>query len=236
LGTGTQKLQQEAGDVFPQARLLRWDSDVSRQKHSHQEILAKFRAHQADILIGTQMIAKGLDLPRVTLVGVVNADTGLNLPDFRAGERTFQLLSQVAGRAGRGSLGGEVIIQTYSPEHYAVEAAAKHDYAAFYNKEIGYRRQLQNPPFSRLARITYSHANDAICQRETVRMRRFISQEIDSKGIAGLSLIGPAPAFIHRLRGRFRWQLIIRGPEPWLLLSELPMPQGWTVDIDPVGL
>ena len=125
LGLGTQKLEQEAGQSFPQARLLRWDSDVTRGKHSHDEILGKFRAHQADILIGTQMIAKGLDLPLVTLVGVVSADTALNLPDFRAGERTFQLLTQVAGRAGRGTLGGRVIIQTYTPEHYAIQAALK---------------------------------------------------------------------------------------------------------------
>ena len=107
------------------------------------------------------MIAKGLDLPLITLVGVVSADTGLNLPDFRAGERTFQLLSQVAGRAGRGTLGGQVIIQTYSPEHYAIQAAAGHDYTLFYKREIEYRRQLRNPPFSRLARLTYSHVNDA---------------------------------------------------------------------------
>ena len=151
LGIGTQKLEQEASQVLPQARLLRWDSDVTKGRYSHQEILGKFRSHQADILIGTQMIAKGLDLPLVTLVGVVSADTGLNLPDFRAGERTFQLLCQVAGRAGRGSLGGKVIIQTYSPEHYAIQAAAKYDYASFYHKEIDYRRQLRNPPFSRLA-------------------------------------------------------------------------------------
>ncbi|GAI46382.1 unnamed protein product, partial [marine sediment metagenome] len=150
LGIGTQKLEREAGYTFPQAKLLRWDSDVTRGRYSHQEILSKFRAHEADILIGTQMIAKGLDLPLVTLVGVVSADTSLNLPDFRAGERTFQLLSQVAGRAGRGILGGRVIIQTYSPEHYAIQAAAKHDYASFYDKEIAYRRQLHNPPFTRL--------------------------------------------------------------------------------------
>jgi len=172
----------------------------------------------------------------LSALGVVSADTGLNLPDFRAGERTFQLLCQVAGRAGRGSLGGKVIIQTYSPEHYAIQAAAKYDYASFYNKEIDYRRQLHNPPFSRLACLTYSHTNDAVCQREAERMKRLITQEIDSRGIANLSLIGPAPAFIHRLRGRFRWQLILRGSEPSALLSELTIPQGWAVDIDPVGL
>ena len=182
------------------------------------------------------MITKGLDLPQVTLVGVVNADTGLNLPDFRAGERTFQLLCQVAGRAGRGILGGRVIIQTYSPEHYAIQAAAKHDYVLFYDKEIGYRRQLHNPPFTRLASLVYTHTNDVFCQREAERMKRRLIEERDSKGIADLSVIGPAPAFIHRLRGRFRWQLIIRSSDPATFLSPIPTPQGWTIDIDPVGL
>ncbi len=236
LGTGTQKLEREASYTFPQARLLRWDSDVTKGRYSHQEILNKFRTHEADILIGTQMVAKGLDLPLVTLVGVINADISLNLPDFRAGERTFQLLSQVLGRAGRGTLGGQVIIQTYSPEHYAVQTAAKHDYALFYEKEINYRRQLHNPPFTRLACLVYSHTNDALCQREAERMKRLLIGEIESKGIDDLNLIGPAPAFIHKLRGRFRWQLILRGSEPSAFLSQIPIPQGWTVDIDPIGL
>ena len=236
LGTGTQKLAQEASYSFPQARLLRWDSDATKGKNSHQEILNKFRAHEADILIGTQMVAKGLDLPRVTLVGVVNADTGLNLPDFRAGERTFQLLSQVVGRAGRGTLGGQVIIQTYSPEHYGIQAAAKHDYALFYDQEINYRRELHNPPFTRLARLIYSHSNDTLGQREAERVKHLLTEEIDRQGIDNLSLIGPAPAFIHKLRGRFRWQLILRGAEPSSFLSRIPMPAGWVVDIDPVGL
>ena len=236
LGIGTQKLEQEAGYAFPQARLLRWDSDVTRERYAHQEILNKFRAHGADILIGTQMVAKGLDLPLVTLVGVVSADTSLNFPDFRAGERTFQLLSQVLGRAGRGGPKGEVVIQTYSPGHYAVQTAAKHDYASFYNKEIDYRRQLHNPPFSRLARLVYTHTNDTLCQREAERMRRLLNEKIDSKGIDDLDVIGPAPAFIHRLRGRFRWQIILRGSEPSAFLAQIPIPQGWTVDIDPIGL
>ena len=236
LGIGTQKLEREASYTFPQARLLRWDSDVTKGKYSHEKILSRFRAHEADILIGTQMIAKGLDLPLVTLVGVVSADTSLNLPDFRAGERTFQLLSQVAGRAGRGILGGQVIIQTYSPEHYAIQAAAKHDYASFYDKEIAYRRQLHTPPFTRLVCLTYSHTNDALCQREAKSMKGLLIEERDSRGITDLSLIGPAPAFIHRLRGKFRWQLILRGAEPSYFLSQIPVPQGWTVDIDPVSL
>ena len=236
LGIGTQKLVQEANYSFPRARLLRWDSDATRGKDSHREILNKFRAHEADILVGTQMIAKGLDLPLVTLVGVINADISLNLPDFRAGERTFQLLSQVSGRAGRGTLGGKVIIQTYFPKHYAIQAAAKHDYALFYEREISYRRQFRNPPFTRLARLTYSHTNDALCQREAEGMKRRLTEEIESRGIDNLSLIGPAPAFIHRLRGRFRWQIILRGAEPAVFLSPIPIPPGWVVDIDPIGL
>jgi primosomal protein N' (replication factor Y) len=236
LGIGTQRLEQEVGHSFPQARLLRWDSDVTRGRYAHDLILSKFRAHDADILIGTQMVAKGLDLPLVTLVGVVNADTALNLPDFRGGERTFHLLSQVAGRAGRGTKGGQVIIQTYYPEHYAIRAAAEHDYAAFYEQEIDYRRQLHNPPFNHLASLTYNHTNDGLCQREAERMKRFLEQEMAAKGISGIELIGPAPAFIHRLRGRFRWQLFLRGGGLSDFLSPLPLPPGWTVDIDPVGL
>jgi len=236
LGIGTQKLEQEASFTLPQARMLRWDSDMTKRKESHEEILSKFRAHQADILIGTQMVAKGLDLPRVTLVGVVSADTSLNLPDFRAGERTFQLLSQVAGRAGRGPLGGYVIIQTFSSEHYAIKAAAKHDYASFYDKEIDYRRQLHNPPFTQLALLTYTHTNDALCQREAERMRVRLIEQRDAKGMADLSLIGPAPALIHRLRGRFRWQIILRGAELSAFLFQITFPQGWTINIDPVTL
>jgi primosomal protein N' (replication factor Y) len=236
LGMGTQKLEQETSLAFPQARRLRWDSDATQRRDSHEKILSKFRTRQADILIGTQMVAKGLDLPSVTLVGVVSADTSLNLPDFRAGERTFQLLSQVAGRAGRGSPGGEVIIQTFSPEHYAIQAAAKHDYATFYEREIAYRRQLRNPPFSQLALLTYTHTNDSLCRREAERMRDLLLRERDAKGIDNLTLIGPAPAFIHRLRGRFRWQLILRGTELSSFLSPIPFPQGWAIDIDPISL
>jgi len=236
LGIGTQKIEKEASFTFPQARLLRWDSDVTKRRLAHQEILSKFRDHEADVLIGTQMVAKGLDFPMVTLVGVVSADTALNLPDFRAGEKTFQLLSQVAGRAGRGVWGGRVIIQTYSPEHYAVRAAAEHNYASFYEKEIGYRRQLRYPPLAKLICLTYSHTNDATCQREAEKMKRRLTQEIEAKGIADLSLIGPAPAFIHRLRGRYRWQLILRGSEPVSFLSQIEVPRGWTIDVDPIGL
>lgn len=196
----------------------------------------RFRKHETDILIGTQMVAKGLDLPTVTLVGVVSADTSLNLPDFRAGERTFQLLCQVAGRAGRGALGGRVIIQSYCPENYAIQAAVEHDYASFYQQEISYRRQLHNPPFSRLVRLVFSHVNDDVCRQEAARMKQLLTAEMDSRGITDISLIGPSPAFIQRLRGRFRWQITIRGADPNRFLSSVSIPQGWIIDVDPVGL
>jgi primosomal protein N' (replication factor Y) len=182
------------------------------------------------------MVAKGLDIPAVTLVGVISADTSLNLPDFRAGERTFQLLSQVAGRAGRGPAGGRVIIQTFSPEHYCIRAAAGHDYASFYEQEINYRRQLLDPPFTRLAWLVYMHTNEAACRREAERMQARLLEERDARGVAGISVLGPAPAYIQRRRGRFRWQLVLRGTDLSAFLAPVPFPQGWTVDIDPVSL
>jgi primosomal protein N' (replication factor Y) len=236
LGIGTQKVEEEVAKAFPQARLLRWDRDVTRGKNAHEKIMNRFLAHEADILIGTQMIAKGLDMPLVTLVGVINADIGLYLPDFHSSERTFQILAQVAGRAGRGKMGGKVIVQSYTPEHYAIAAAAKHDYAGFYNQEIAFRRQQGDPPFSWLARLVYIHTNAARCQKEAERIYRLLEQERDSQGPPNTTLIGPSPAFAQRVRGRFRYQIIIRSPDPTLLLYKLTLPQGWSIDIDPVSL
>jgi len=236
LGAGTQKLEQEVRFTFPRSRYLRWDSDVISGKVSNEDILRQFRGGQADVLIGTQMVAKGLDIPSVTLVGVINADTSLNLPDFRAGERTYQLLSQVAGRAGRGSAAGKVIIQTFAPDHYAIRSIASHDYPSFYDKEISFRKQLNNPPFSQLARLVFTHTNDAICRRESEKMQKALLQEVAARGIASISIIGPAPAFIHRLRGRYRWQLVVRGRNLSSFLEPVDFGRGWTVDIDPIGL
>ena len=235
LGTGIQKVEEELGRAFPQANMLRWDRDVTAGKYSHEDILDRFVSHEADVLIGTQMIAKGLDLPLVTLVGVINADVSLHLPDFRSGERTFQILTQVAGRAGRGPLGGQVIVQSYTPEHYAVSCAAKQDYLSFYEKESSLRRQYHNPPFSRLTRLLYTNPNNAFCQREAQRMHRLLEGERDSWGM-DVTFIGPSPAFIKRVRGRYRWQIILRGDDPVRLLAGVPIPQGWVVDIDPVSL
>jgi primosomal protein N' (replication factor Y) len=236
LGLGTQKLEEETAKTFPQARILRWDSDSTRGRHSHDEIMAKLRLRQADILIGTQMVAKGLDLPGVTLVGVVSADTALNLPDFRAGEHTFQLLSQVAGRAGRGEGGGRVIIQTYSPEHYAIKAVPGHNYALFYEQEIEFRRSLGNPPFSQLAQLVYSHVNETTCQREAERLKCQLVNDLMGKGIVDIKISGPAPAFVARLRGRYRWQLILKGKDPACLVRDSVLPADWAIDIDPLGV
>jgi primosomal protein N' (replication factor Y) len=236
LGIGTQRVEEETRHFFPEARVLRWDRDVITRRYAHEEVLKNFRDHKADVLIGTQMIAKGLDLPRVTLAGIINADTGLNFPDFRSSERTFQLLCQVAGRAGRGIKAGKVIIQTYSPDNYIIEAAARHDYVGFYHKEIAYRRQYHYPPFSQLIRLVYSHTNEELCRREAGRVYRLILDERARENIIDFSIIGPVPAFAFRARGRYRWQLFLRGSDSTRILSQLTLPRGWTIDVDPVGM
>jgi primosomal protein N' (replication factor Y) len=233
-GIGTQRVEEEMRQLFPEARLLRWDRDVVTRRYAHDQILEAFRTHKADVLIGTQMVAKGLDLPEVTLAGIINADTGLNVPDFRSGERTFQLLCQVAGRAGRGLKAGKVIIQTYSPENYAIEAASRHDYVAFYREEIAYRQQFNYPPFTRLVRLVYSHANELRCRSEAERVCQLIMRRAEKHNMAGVSVIGPSPAFVFRVRGKYRWQLFIRSSDPVQILSGVTLSPGWTVDIDPM--
>jgi len=236
LGIGTQRVEEEVKHFFPQARVIRWDKDVMTRGYGHEELLGHFRDRKADVLVGTQMIAKGLDLPQVTLAGVINADTGLNFPDFRSGERTFQLLCQVAGRAGRGVKAGEVIIQTYSPDNYVIQAAARHDYLGFYSKEIDYRRRYSYPPFSQLVRLIYSHADERTCRREAEKVCDLILEAKSRTHMADFSIIGPVPTFAFRARGKYRWQLFLRGPDSSRILSQLALPRGWTVDVDPVGM
>jgi primosomal protein N' (replication factor Y) len=239
-GTGTQRVEQALHDLLPTARVLRWDRDTTTEKNSHVTLLDRFSRHEADVLIGTQMVAKGLDLPRVTLVGVISADTALNLPDFRAAERTFQLLTQVAGRAGRGPSGGQVIIQTYAPEHYAIQSAARHDYAGFYAQERAFRQQTGYPPFSRLARLVRSAPSLTRCRHEAQALGLQLRQRIQRHHLETLSLIGPAPCFLSRLRGNWRWQIIIRATSPSTelqkLLSCLTLAPGWQLDVDPLDM
>jgi primosomal protein N' (replication factor Y) len=235
-GIGTQKVEAVTQELFPQARLLRWDRDATGGKDAHDIFLERFINHEADVMIGTQMVAKGLDLPLVTLVGVINADTALYLPDFRAGERTFQILTQVAGRAGRSVLGGQVIIQTYTPEHDCIQAASRHDYEGFYRQELAFRREQGYPPFRRLAQLVYTHSNIIRCEEEADRLYRLLHDKIARLGLAGVDLIGPAPCFRRRLRGKYRWQIVVRAADPRTLLADMAFPLGWRVDIDPVSL
>jgi len=235
-GLGTQRVEAVTRQLFPQAKIVRWDRDTTGGKMSHEKILERFINHEADVMIGTQMIAKGLDLPLVTLVGVMSADTALRLPDFRAGERTFQLLTQVAGRAGRSPLGGKVILQTYAPDHYSVDAASHHDYEGFYRQEIEFRRQQRYPPFSRLVRLMYVHRDAARCEEAVHHMHEVLENKIARLGLPQIDLIGPAPAFLRRLRGMYRWHLVVRGRDPHSLLEGVDFGRGWRVDVDPVSL
>ena len=202
----------------------------------HFEILGQFIDRGADILIGTQMIAKGLDLPLVTLVGVVSADLGLALPDYRAGERVFQLLTQVSGRAGRGLRGGQVILQTYLPDHYIIEAASQHDYAGFVARESRSRQDMGYPPYRRLARIVFSYSDPAKAQAEAERAAARLANILRERALTGTSLIGPAPCFYRRLNRQHRWHLLIRGPDPSAALRHLRPEPGWQIDVDPVDI
>lgn len=233
-GAGTQQVEAELKRLFPHARPLRWDRDATRTRGAHHAILQRFSAQEADVLIGTQMLAKGLDLPLVTLVGVISADTALNLPDYRAGERSFQVLMQVAGRAGRGILGGRVILQTYAPDHYAVQAAAKHNFEAFYRHELRLRRDLGYPPFQRLVRLLLREVSVRKAQDEAERMAAILQKRID-QAESTAALIGPAPCFFERVRGLYRWQIVLRGRDPVPLIPEA-IPAAWSVDVDPVSL
>jgi primosomal protein N' (replication factor Y) len=235
-GAGTERVAEAVKLEFPSARTLRWDRDVTGAKGSHDAIMAKFVAHEADVLIGTQMIAKGLDLPLVTLVGVVAADIGLFLPDFRASERTFQLLTQVAGRAGRSALGGEVVVQTYHPDHYAVVAASNHDYEGFYREEMAFRRQQMYPPLRRLARLVFHHAQRTRAQEEAQAATDLLRAEIKTRSLADVDLIGPAPCYFARQRGEWRWQVVVRGEDPASLLTGVALGYGTRIDMDPVDL
>ncbi len=235
-GVGTQRIEQYARERYPTARVARWDSDVSGQKGSHERMVHALEAREVDILVGTQMLAKGLDLPEMTVVGVVDADVGLSLPDYHASERAFQLLSQVAGRAGRREKPGSVFIQTYEPDAPPIVCAAEHDYRAFYEHEIAHRRRAGYPPFSRLVRLTYRHLNRELGLEEASRVASELRLARDAAGRSEPDILGPTPAYVARVRGEYRWQLLLRGREPVQALVGTRLGDRWVVDVDPASL
>lgn len=206
-GTGTEKIEQEVNKYFPEARVLRMDLDTTQRKNSHQAILDEFRRGKADILIGTQMIAKGLDFENVTLVGIIAADLSLNLGDYRSGETTYQLVSQVAGRAGRAEKKGKVYIQTYSPEHYSIRYAAKNDYAGFYNQEIEYRKSMVYPPFTNIFLIMFVGENEGYI-KQCLSDLLYVMKHYNKNNM--FTHLGPSPAVISKINNNYRWQLIVK--------------------------
>jgi primosomal protein N' (replication factor Y) len=243
-GVGTQRLEAEVRARFSGYRVLRMDTDTMQEPGSHEKALAMFRSGEVRILVGTQMIAKGLDFPNVTLVGVVNADTALHLPDFRAAERTFQLLVQVAGRTGRGDQGGRVLVQTLNPDHAAIRAAVFHDYRAFADQELPMREELSYPPYAGMARLVIRGPSETIVAEFSDYLADRIREAVNRHG-ASVRILGPAPAPIEKLRGKHRFQIQLQSRETDLLLTALrdattdlkpPEDVQWIVDVDPLDM
>jgi primosomal protein N' (replication factor Y) len=238
-GIGTERVESAVRSLFPEARVARLDRDTTTRKDSHTRIVKGFQDRQIDILVGTQMVAKGFDFPAVTLVGVITADTALHLPDFRAGERTFQLLSQVSGRAGRGEQAGEVVVQSFQPEHFSIEAAARHDYRAFFEREIKEREELGYPPFTSLARVV---AADVIAEAAEGKIHAAFQWLADPARERGITLLGPSEAPLARINQKYRWHLLLKSPSAEalheLLAAEWSQVMavsggGLTIDVDP---
>ncbi len=236
-GLGTQRVEDAVKTMFPQAQTIRWDWDTTRQRGSHDIFLQHFVDGKANVMIGTQMVAKGLDLPLVTLVGVISADTALHLPDFRAAERTFQLMMQVAGRAGRSPLGGRVIVQSYTPDQVPIEAASNHDYEGFYQMELAFRQEQRYPPFKRMALLLYSGPGYQRSSKAVETLARRLRSHVERLGIPAVTIIGPTPSYVQRVGSQYRWHILLRAADPAAILRPLlPLPHGWKVDIDPVTL
>ncbi len=242
-GVGTQRVEETLGKLFPKARVKRMDSDVLKRKEDYRRILDQFRQGKIDILLGTQMIAKGLHFPNVTLVGIVYADLSLHIPDFRAGERTFQLLTQVAGRAGRGEVEGEVFVQSFTPFHPAIQYARQHDYLGFYEQELEQRQEFGYPPFNRLCALTLRAQDQDLARLTADHVATTVRQRLGD--LPDLNVLGPAPAVLLRAETFYRYQIVLRtGRMPVLarrikrLAKELELPEGvrLTIDVDPVHL
>ena len=242
-GLGTQLVEDEFKKLFQNVSYVRWDSDVTRNYKEYQNILNTFANGEAKVLIGTQVIAKGHHIPSVTLVGVVNADIGLGLPDFRASERVFQMLCQVAGRSGRGDTPGKVIIQTYQPDHYSIENSSDQNYKNFYSKEISYRKSFMYPPYSKIIRLIKHDINNSSCERDAFSLFKLLKSQQSEWGLHDTDILGPTPAFPSRIKGHYRWQILLRGNRPESLLDtiefrELPhsmkISKDWSVDVNPL--
>ena len=234
LGGGTERVEREVRDGFPGLRVARLDRDVVEHRGAAERVVDAFADGRTDVLVGTSLVAKGLDIPSVTLVGVVSSDIALNLPDERAAERTYQLLVQAIGRAGRGERPGHAIIQTYQPDHPAVTAAASGDRTAFYDAELASRERFGSPPFGRLVKLTVGLADQAAAEREAHAMADRLRERARERE-AAVTVVGPAPAYIARRADRWRWNVVLRGADPAALLDGgLDAP--WSVDVDPESL
>ena len=242
LGGGTQRVEEEVKAAFPHLRVGRLDRDVAERKGAVQRVLDAFAEGRLDVLVGTSLVAKGLDIPEVTLVGVVSADVALNLPDERAAERTYQLLTQAVGRAGRGDLPGLAIIQTYQPDHPAIRAVASGDAAAFYDAELDVRRRFGSPPFGRLVKLTVGLPDHLAAEHEAAGMADRLRDAAAARATASeagpplsVAVLGPAPAYVARRAGRWRWNVVLRGDRPLELLDPAPGAP-WSIDVDPDSL
>lgn len=236
MGFGTEQVENELKATFPSARIERLDAEKANSAKKLEELLSKFRNGDIDVLVGTQMLAKGHDFPNVTFIGIVLAEMGLHLPDFRAGERTFQLLAQVSGRAGRANLAGKVLMQTYMPDHFVIRAAIAQDYDAFYREEIEVRKSFLFPPFARLAQLEFRHRNEGLAERDAVAAASLINHSplIKEK----LSFVGPAPASIAKIANEYRWQVLIRSEKVASLnslLKSLKKEGVRLIDVDPIN-
>ena len=234
LGMGTQRLEGMVKKLWPGARVLRLDSDAARGPDSYYDIWETFRERRADILVGTQMVTRGLDLPAVTCVGVIDADLPLHFPDYRSAENTFSLVVQVAGRAGRDGRRSRVIVQTSNPEHYSLRCAATGDYAGFYAAELPSRKAFTFPPFADLAVLTRTDHEDAKAAESAREAAEAIATALLQDGVEGIRVMGPSPAFIHRLRGEYRWQVTLKGLGLERARHLAPRGKGWSFDVDPL--
>ena len=234
MGMGTQRLETMVKKLWPRARVLRLDSDAAKGPDAYFEIWETFSERRADILVGTQLVTRGLDLPAVTCVGVVDADLPLHFPDYRSAENTFSLVVQVAGRAGRDGRASRVVVQTSNPEHYSLRCAAAGDYDGFYAAELPARKAFSFPPFAELAVLTRTDADDAKAAASAREAAEALASGLLKEGIEGIRVMGPAPAFIHRLRGEYRWQVTLKGDGLERARHLAPRGKSWSYDVDPV--